>query len=392
LCALALQLVPLPARIVGTISPAVIRYYGATRFDAAFPTLHPLTLEQQPTVHALLATFCCFATFWAARALFARGGIRTVVTALAWTAVALVIEAFAQAASGTSLVYGLWHPIDAGARPLGPFINRNHAGTWSLLALFLCLGCLQWRRAISSPSRGWSWRARLAHALNGRSLILMLAVVLLILGVAAGASRSAMLALACAAGYVAAAAPRAGGRSGGSLWTGALMLAAAFAVAAYVDLDRLLSRVDETRQLGLSSRLAIWRDALAVVRDFPLTGTGAGNFSNAMRVYQTGDRTYYWNEAHNHYLQAAAEGGLLLVLPAFTALVALIGGSVRTLSRREHPMMWMWVGASAALVAVAVKSIWETGLTLPANGMLAAVAAAILLHGSPRQSHASTGD
>jgi O-antigen ligase len=331
-------------------------------------------------------------TFWIARALFARGGLRTVVTSLAWAAVAMVIIAFAQSAAGTNLVYGFWHPVDGGARPLGPFINRNHAGTWSVLALFLCFGCFQWRRASSAPSRGWSWRARLAHALNGRSLILMLAVTLLAVSVALGASRSTMLALACGAGYVAWAAPRGPETRRASLWTATLALAAAFAVIAYADLDRILSRVEETRQLGLSQRAAIWRDTLGVIRDFPIAGAGAGNFSNVMRLYQTTDRMYYWNEAHDHYLQVAAEGGLLLTIPAVVALVALGAAGIRTLRRRDDPLHWMRLGASAALVAVAVQSIWETGLTLPANGMLAAVAAAILVHGSRLSTHAAAGD
>ena len=113
----------------------------------------PLTLDRCATLHAWLAMFAACSTFWSARTLFARGGIRTVVTALAWAAVAFVIVAVAQSSAHTNLVYGFWHPQDVGARPLGPFINRNHAGTWSVLVLFLCFGCLQWRRAVSSPSR-----------------------------------------------------------------------------------------------------------------------------------------------------------------------------------------------------------------------------------------------
>jgi O-antigen ligase len=341
-----------------------------------------LTLDRGATVHAWLVMFTACVMFWSARALFARGGIRTVITGLAWASVAFVIAAIAQSSTETNLVYGLWQPRDVGARPLGPFINRNHAGTWSLLILFLAFGCLQWRRTVSSPSRGWSWRARIAHALDGRSLILVLSTFLLIVIVAVGASRSAMLALTCGAGYVALAAPRREGFSRSSLWPGAVALAACFGVIAYADLDRLLSRLEETRQLGLAHRFAIWRDSLGIVGDFPLTGTGAGTFSNAMRLYQTTDRTYYWNEAHNQYLQLAAEGGLLLTIPAVTALAALAAAVARAV-RTAAPLQWMRLGASASLVAVAVQSIWETGLTLPANGMLAAVAAAILVD-SPR--------
>jgi O-antigen ligase len=331
-------------------------------------------------------------TFWTARALLSRGGTRTLATGLAWVSVGFVIEAFALSGAGANLVYGFWHPQDSGARPLGPFINRNHAGTWSVLVLFIVFGCFQWRRSVSSPSRGWSWRARMAHAIDARSLVLVLSTFLLVVIVAAGASRSTMLALACAAGYVALAAPRRDGFRQWSLLPGAIALAAALGVIAYADLDRLLSRLEETQQLGLAHRIGIWRDSLGIIRDFPVTGTGAGTFSTAMRLYQTTDRTYYWNEAHNHYVQVAAEGGALLVIPSLVALASLTTAGMRVLRRRDDPLHWMRLGASASLVAVAIQSIWETGLTLPANGMLAAVAAAILVHVSRYPSNAPAGN
>lgn len=393
LAGIALQAVPLPTGLVSLVSPATVAFHRASALAAgAAPAFMPLSIDRGDTVHAWLAAACAFATFWMARTLFATGGLRRVITVLASAAVVIVIIAFAQDASETHLVYGVWRPLDAGARPLGPFVNRNHAGTWSVLALFLCFACFQWRRASSSPSRGWSWRARVAHALDGRSLILILAVVVLAVSVALGASRSTMLALACGAAYTALASPRGAATRRSSLWTAALALTAAFAVIAYADLDRVLSRVDETRQVGLAQRLAIWRDTLDVIRHFPAAGSGAGTFANVMRVYQTGDRTYYWNEAHNHYLQVAAEGGLLLTVPAAIALAAIGAAAIRVLRRREDPLHWMRLGASAALVAVAVQAVWETGLTLPANGMLAAVAAAILVHDSRHPAHAPAGN
>jgi O-antigen ligase len=121
-----------------------------------------------------------------------------------------------------------------------------------------------------------------------------------------------------------------------------------------------------------------------MIRDFPLAGVGAGNFSNAMRLYQTSDRTYFWNEAHNQYLQIAAEGGVLIGVPALLAIGTIGAAAWRRLGRRHDHLHWMRLGAAAALGAAGVQAIWETGLSLPANGMLAAVAAAILVH-EPRQ-------
>lgn len=109
-----------------------------------------------------------------------------------------------------------------------------------------------------------------------------------------------------------------------------------------------------------------------------------------MRVYQTSDRPYFWNEAHNACLQVLAEGRLLLAARVAVVLVALVAGGDRAL-RRVDQMHWMRLGASAALLAVAIQALAETGLALPANGMPAAVAAASVLHEFRQSSHAAAG-
>jgi hypothetical protein len=43
-------------------------------------------------------------------------------------------------------------------------------------------------------------------------------------------------------------------------------------------------------------------------------------------------------------------------------------------------MYWIRAGALCSLAAVAAQSAWETGLTMPANAALAALAAAIAVH------------
>ena len=130
----------------------------------------------------------------------------------------------------------------------------------------------------------------------------------------------------------------------------------------------------------MANRLSIWRDAMPMIGDFPLAGVGAGAFGSAMRIYQTSPRTYYHNEAHNQYLQIFSEGGVLLTVPAACAVFAFMAAAWTQLRRRNDPLRWMRVAGAAALVGVAVQSIWETGLTLPANGMLAAALAGLVVH------------
>src|SRR5439155_4969610 len=120
-----------------------------------------------------------------------------------------------------------------------------------------------------------------------------------------------------------------------------------------------------------------------MVRDFWLTGVGAGAYERGMLVYQTSPRhDFYFNHAHSEYLQILAEGGLLLSVPVAVALVAGAGGIARRLREDRSAAFWMRAGAASGLVAVAVQSVWETGLQLPANAVLFAVLAAIALHRS----------
>ena len=372
------QAVPLPAGVVRALSPARDAFLAASALQQAPQSpVATLTLDVAATLHAWLSLFCIATTFWIARTLFSRGGIRTFSTIVAWGAIVFAVIAFAQQASGTTQVYGFWRPRDLGARPLGPFINRNHFGTWSILAVCLCWGYLQWR-SDRAQSVG-SWRARVASWLDGRAVMLQLAIVLLAAAVALSASRSSLVALACAAGYVALAAP-AGQGLRRRLPLAVLAAVAIVAMLGYGDGRQLLLRMDETRTVGMANRLAIWSDGVTAARDFRLAGVGAGAFSTAMRVYQTSPRTYYHNEAHNQYLQVVVEGGVLLLAPAVVGLLALVASAWRQLRRLNDPIHWMRVAAAGGLVGAAVQSIWETGLTLPANGMLAAALAGLLVH------------
>jgi hypothetical protein len=129
-------------------------------------------------------------------------------------------------------------------------------------------------------------------------------------------------------------------------------------------------------------RVNIWRATAAVVRDFWLTGSGAGTLETVMLVYQRTPSLFRINAAHNHYLQVAAEGGLLIGIPVALALVFFVRAARDALRRDESGMYSLRAGALSGLFGVAVQSVWDTGLTTPANAVLAALAAAIVVHGS----------
>ena len=75
-----------------------------------------------------------------------------------------------------------------------------------------------------------------------------------------------------------------------------------------------------------------------------------------------------------------AEGGLLLARAGAVIAVAA-RGRIRPEPRRDRtPIYWVRAGAVSGLVAVAVQSLWETGLRVPANALLFALLAAIAMY------------
>jgi O-antigen ligase len=212
---------------------------------------------------------------------------------------------------------------------------------------------------------------------------------LLIVATAASLSRSGLIGLATASGCAVLLmrnrSAAAGARPSRQVawYVGILAVVAVLGILTEVGPGVLAGRFGASG-VALADRLAIWHDTLPLMRDFWLTGTGAGTFQTAMAVYQRSKPEVIFNQAHNHYLQVAAEGGLLVTIPVWLALSALATSAWAALQADRSPMYFMRAGAAAGLAGVAVQSVWETGLTIPANAALAAVMAAIVLHAPAR--------
>jgi O-antigen ligase len=107
-----------------------------------------------------------------------------------------------------------------------------------------------------------------------------------------------------------------------------------------------------------------------------------------MLLYQRTSLGWLYNQAHNHYLQVVSEGGLLLAVLVFGALALYARDAWQRLQADKTGMYWIRAGAFCGLAGVAVQSLWETGLTMPANAALAAIAAAVVVHDPAPQTRA----
>ena len=292
---------------------------------------------------------------------------------------AVSLLAIAQAATAGRDIYWRFRTEFEGPLPFGPFVNRNHFATWAIMALPLCLGYIAARSGPGTDEpEHVSARRRLAHAIDPRMGWLMAPAVTMLIALLLSLSRSGALALGVsdrdgrplpAASRSPAPPPR--------VWRHAAIVV--LCGLAWADIPALRERVAGA-QTGMANRLTIWRETLPIVRDFWLTGTGAGTYQRAMFVYQRSTRAVYFNQAHNHYLQVAAEGGLLLVGASLSRLAAFVRAARARLRSEASGVFWIRAGAACGLGAVALQSVWETGLVMPANAALAALLAALVMH------------
>ncbi len=381
LAAVAVTLVPLPSAVRGWLSPRHDALQASLVLaPASAPGLHPLALDPGSAGRAALGLAASALTFWGSRHLFGRRGSRRVVRGIAIVGLLATITAVIQHAVDPARIYGVWTPLDRGARPFGPFVNRNHFATWPIMAMPLAMGYALAEIAPERTTR--TARARLASLLQGLGTSVTWVTVaagVLGLGIVVSASRSGILAsLAAVSTLAVIGGPRAGRRVRAWGIAGFALLAAG--IAAYASLAPLLARAEETLAVGAGDRPRIWFDAWRIASDFWVAGVGPGGFPRAMLLYQQSGRALFANQAHNQYLQILAEGGLLVTVPAVLTAAAFVRLAMARLEADVTPLVWIRIGAAAGVTGVALQSVWETGLRMPANSILFAVVAAIAVH------------
>jgi O-antigen ligase len=389
IAAMAVQLIPLPSAVVAVVSPRAMALRQATRLGAASGWI-PLTIDAAATAQAIASVALGVLVFWIARGAFSAGGsTRSFCRIIGWLAAAAAVIAVVQRATRPGLLMGMVVTEARNANPMGPFLNRNHFAAWLLLALAVSVGYLIAHLQIH-PAYRMRFRMALRHFLASGALLFGICVLIMVGTLLMTLSRSAAAGLGAAAicgGWLGRSRlqiersnmPRVLGAAGVAL----------LILVTFIDVEGWFTRLQQS--IGISNsdfdRLTIWRESLPMLRDFFLTGTGAGTYGQAMTHYQ---QSRFWigamqgwahfNNAHSHYLQIACEGGLLLLAPALTAVAMLGTLGVKAIRADKGEMFWARVGAMAGLFGLAVQSIWEVALILPANAILFGALAGLLLY------------
>ncbi|MEW6144392.1 MAG: O-antigen ligase family protein [Thermodesulfobacteriota bacterium] len=125
---------------------------------------------------------------------------------------------------------------------------------------------------------------------------------------------------------------------------------------------------------NLPSRTELWKDAAAIVRDFPLFGSGLGTFGYAYPLYKLAvGKPIVYLHAHNDYLELLIETGVLGFASIMAALAVFLHSSLRALASlgrdEDYFRLFVLAGALTGIFSMLVHSLVDFGLQIPSNGL-----------------------
>lgn len=382
--AMVLQVVSIPPFLLDLVSPGARQVLAQYEVGYALRAAdwRPLSLLPSGTMLALVL-FLAFAVLLVGLI----RGVRYIdldrlilpLTGLALVVAVIGILQKAGSRPGETLIYGFWEPQFRGDA-FGPFVNRNHYAGWMImvipLVLAYALSILEPLAAVRGGVRRWLRSPEMSRAAFYILTVLVLGTTLLLTG-----SRSGMGALAVVLAVMGTVAfwrlPTRSARVTAMIVVPVLLIG----TLAWAGLGPILARFGQV-PVEIQDRVLVWRDSLRMIADFPVAGVGMGAFGTAMAVYQTAPRHTLFVQAHNDYLQVAAEGGLLVGVPVLIVLVFVVQGIWRRFRQNhdEPTRYWLRAGALAGLCGIAAQSLFEFSLQKPGNTVLFVLLLALALH------------
>jgi O-antigen ligase len=369
---IVVQALPLPAGVLGLLSPRALEIHSTTH---SYPSL---SLDVYATRQAALQTLA-YLLFFCLTLLLVNNKARIKLLAQV-----IILGGVFQAAYGSlmtlsGLEYGFFidkHTGDA----TGTFINRDHLAGYLEMCLAAGVG-LMLAELSSTPAAGWRNSARrLLRTFLGNKARVRLALVVMVTGLVLTRSRMgnvAFFASLTGVGCFYLLAVRK--LSGNTIaFFASLLVIDLLIVGNFFGIEKVAERIQQT-SIDSEDRVNTDRDALAMLRDFPLTGIGAGTFYAVYPMYTSAVVvTGFTRHAHDDYLQFACELGLVFAAVLGAVVLASLWTAVRAQLKRRDPLLQgMGFAATMAIVALLIHSAVDFNLQIPANAAMFVVMLAL---------------
>lgn len=403
----AAQILPLPAGVLGAVSPATQRFYqgiaGSGLTDLQGHAWKTVAFAPNLALYELLKIVCYgIFGFLIMRTARTRARVKVLVFVVVLSGVFQAVYGLGELWSGTGRIFG-WKNRRGQGSAFGTFINRDHYSAFLEMIFPLALGYLLARADFFAMKKGLTLREKFLWFGQERFQKLFVAGLLAaVVGVGLLFSRSlsgiiifsVSLVLMSTLLSLSGGKRRGGGgrgreehvepagregraeergdrvrvrRSRRSVRTVALAVVLAVVLIGVQPILQSLKRKEFTLDKG---RAVYYRNTVEMIEAYAEAGIGLGSFSYIYPLFQKEYEKGLLDHAHNDYLEVMAEsgvaGGGALVAGAL-ALLALL--AVRWARRRDSLVRGVGVGCLVGVLAMLIHSGSDFSLRMPANAV-----------------------
>ena len=359
---------PLPPAIVGLVSPEARKLYSLVEGYGA--SVAYLSVDPNASFVFWLKSCAYAVTFFLVIALCRdRGRLRMVAYTLVLSGlIQAVYGGLMHLAGENFVVFGA--TVTHASQASGGFVNRNHLAGFLEISLAVGIG-LMIADLEDAGQRTWRRFVRdLASVVLSRKAPLRIFLIVMVVGLVMTRSRmgnTAFFASLLVAGAIGLVLSRHATRSTVVLLA-SLIVMDIFIVGAWFGVEKTVQRIEETTKRDVEERVDPSGQALAIFRDFPAVGSGAGTFYTAFSRYRSEDILPFFEFVHNDYVQFLTDTGAIgICIIGLFALMPLGAGILAQAWRRDPLARGMGFAVVMGVVALGIHSTVDFNLQIPAN-------------------------
>lgn len=400
ICLTAFQLIPLPLSVVSILSPGRaedIRRLIPEQFEQideenaiSRPTFFRLTTDTNLTIQFFTELVVLLFVYVICRNwLASHSSIKKLSWVVAINGVLVACFALAQYFLSRKMLFWTF-PVETS---FGPFVCRNHYPFFAYCVFGVLVGLLLQRNYYLNSSSNKAKDRIYSKSNHGilnwfnqttqdyQSVVLLTCSLIVAISIPFSLSRGGMISFAISLGFLAFMISK----MNKALSYSVLGVIAIMAVGlgAFLGFDPIEKRLAGTGEslAAQDDRTALWKSAFQVWLKYPIFGSGQNTFQRvepAVRpMILNGDSELINDSVHNEYIEALCEGGIVRFACTLLIVFSAIYSAIRAYYRLgERSNGYLALGMAFGLVGIAVHSLFDFGIHIPAIALLAVVFAA----------------
>jgi O-antigen ligase/tetratricopeptide (TPR) repeat protein len=395
-CYILAQIIPMPAEFIRLISPSTYAVYAGSAGVTGQLTWIPISVHPKATLSEFMRIASYAAFYILTVQLLAKGKyLKRTVGVIVFFGAALAIYAMFQAFMPNGKIY--WFREVVTGSIFGPFANKNHyAGLMAMmtpvaLGLFIAL-----KPVVVYESLRDRIVEMLGHKQLNNHILVGMAAALMAVSLFLTLSRGGIISLCAAiAFFYLLVLLRKGGKK---LSVPALLISIiAVLIVGWFGWTPIFSRFHQLTTLDLTNagsldRTELWGNGIAIIKDFPVTGSGFGSFSSVYPQYATKWADMQVFNAHNDYIELVAEGGVIALVLAIWFVCAVFYRAVRIIpERKDLYSVCIYMGSLAGIFAMLVFSLLDFNMHIGSNGLFFFFLMGLLVSASHTRLHRGGG-